>query len=223
MSTISGSLQAVRDRIAAACGRAGRSPGEVRLVGASKGVDGDRVRAAFVAGLTDFGENYVQEAKKKIEALPGRICWHMIGHIQSNKIKYLPPLFDYVHSVNRFEVLEGLNRYGKGMKILFELNLSDEPTKHGATEEGLRQMAEKVKSFPHIVPVGLMTMAPFFDDPEKARPLFRRLREILFQVNKEFSLNMKELSMGMSSDFEVAVEEGATMVRVGTALFGERS
>jgi PLP dependent protein len=222
VNTIPVALQAVRDSIAAACRRSGRSPDEVRLVGVTKGVDEGRILEAHAAGLNDFGENYLQEAKRKIETLQHGICWHMIGYIQTNKVKYMSRLFKYVHSVDRIEVLEALERCGKETKVLFELNLSGEETKHGATEEGLGQMLEKVPSLRHIVPVGLMTMAPFFDHPEKARPLFRRLKETLLQVNEEFSLTMKELSMGMSSDFEVAVEEGATMVRVGTAIFGER-
>jgi len=146
----------------------------------------------------------------------------MIGHVQSNKIKHVPGLFRYIHSVDRWETMEALDRYGREINVLFELNLSGEATKFGASEDGLKRMLEKVHLCRHARPVGLMTMPPFADDPENVRAFFSRLREILHRVNKEFSLDMKELSMGMSSDFEVAIEEGATMVRVGTAIFGER-
>ncbi len=223
MSGIADSLQDLRGRISAACRRGGRSPEEVRLVGVTKTVPVERIAEAYGAGLTDFGENYVQEAKAKIEVLPRGICWHMIGHVQGNKVKHVARLFDYVHSVDRPEILDGLERGGREMKVLFELNLSGETTKHGMREEDLGAVLEKAASLSHVVPVGLMTMAPFFDDPEEARPLFRRLRELLAETNARFGLQMKELSMGMSSDFEVAVEEGATMVRVGTAIFGVRS
>ena len=216
-------IRAVKERIAAASRKAGRLETEVRLVGVTKRVDSERIREAVRAGLLDFGENYIQEAKKKIEGFGEKVRWHMIGHIQANKLKYIPPLFDYVHSVDRWEIAEGLDKYGKAMNILFELNLSGEASKHGAEEDSLRRMLEKVPDLKHVKPVGLMTMAPFVDDPEEVRGVFGSLREILGRMNKEFGLDMKELSMGMSSDFEVAVEEGATMVRVGTAIFGERS
>ena len=146
----------------------------------------------------------------------------MIGYVQTNKVKYIPGRFDFIHSVDRWELLEDLDKYGKPMKALFELNLSREATKHGTDEDGLKRLLEKVDSLKYIKPVGLMTMAPYVDDPEKVRMLFATLRKTLEKMNREFSRDMKELSMGMSSDFEVAIEEGATMVRVGTALFGER-
>ena len=220
---IGDSVSAIKDRISAAAGRAGRSGSNVLLIGVTKRVDPERIKEAVRAGLTDFGENYIQEAKKKIEGFEEKVRWHMIGHIQTNKLKYMPPLFDYIHSVDRWEIAEGLDKYGKAMNILFELNLSGEASKHGTEEDSLRRMLEKVPALKHVKPVGLMTMAPFVDDPEEVRGVFAALREILGRMNKEFGLDMKELSMGMSSDFEVAVEEGATMVRVGTAIFGERS
>jgi pyridoxal phosphate enzyme (YggS family) len=202
--------------------RAGREPSGVRLVCVTKGIDVARIREAATLGISDFGENYVQEAKAKIEGFPEGPTWHMIGHLQSNKVKYVPPLFRYVHSVDRWELLESLDRYGREMQVLFELNLSGETSKHGCGEEGLRAMLSRTETLKQVKPVGLMTMGPLDSDPEVSRPVFRRLREIRDLMNREFGLNLRELSMGMSSDFEVAIEEGATMVRVGTAIFGER-
>ncbi|OPY83386.1 MAG: hypothetical protein A4E65_00613 [Syntrophorhabdus sp. PtaU1.Bin153] len=222
MSTIEDSIQRIRERIAGVCARVGRAESDVRLIGVTKRVDSERIRLAASLGIRDFGENYIQEAMKKIEGFGEDVTWHMIGHIQSNKLKYIPALFSYIHSVDRWEILQGLEHYGKPIKFLFELNLSGEESKHGTQEDNLRRMAEKVHTLQYMEPVGLMTMAPYVDDPEEVRGIFRSLREILGRVNREFSLNMRELSMGMSSDFEVAIEEGATMVRIGTAIFGER-
>ena len=222
MTMIPDHLEAVRERMLRASLRAGRRADEVRLVAVSKKVDVDRIRSAAAEGIRDFGENYIQEARGKIETLPDTLCWHMIGHLQMNKIKYVPRLFDYVHSVDREEVLNGLEKLGKPLSLLFEVNLSGEPQKHGTAVDGLKRMLENVGSLTNVKPVGLMTMAPYSDNPEEVRHLFAGLRRLLEEVNRQFSLDMKELSMGMSSDFEVAIEEGATMVRIGTALFGER-
>ncbi len=224
MSDIAESLEAVRARIRQACEAAGRDPGDVRLIAAAKTVDAGRVSEAISAGVRDIGENYIQEAKAKIEAIgPARVRWHMIGHVQSNKIKYLPALFDCVHTVDRPDMLDRLERYEKPIDVLFEVNIAGEPSKSGADIAGLGKIMEKAFTLRYVRPSGLMTMPPFTADPEDARPFFRRLRETLAEMNKKYGLDMKELSMGMSSDFEIAIEEGATMVRVGTALFGERS
>jgi len=225
MRNIEDSIKTVRERIEKACARSGRSTSEVRLIGVTKKVDIGRIKEAMACGLKDFGENYIQEAKKKIEEIAPceEINWHMIGHIQTNKVKFLPGLFGYIHSVGRWELAELLDRYNKEMNVLFELNLSGEATKQGTTVDNLKKMLERIDQLKNIRPVGLMTMAPFVDDPEDVRGVFGRLRETLHEVNREFSLNMTELSMGMSSDFEVAIEEGSTMARVGTAIFGERS
>ncbi|MBA4416862.1 MAG: YggS family pyridoxal phosphate-dependent enzyme [Syntrophus sp. (in: bacteria)] len=222
MNSIEDSIRIVRERIARACNISGRPESDVLLIGVTKRVDRERIQEAARCGIHDFGENYIQEARKKIEGFEKEVRWHMIGHIQTNKLKYIPGLFDYVHSIDRRELLEGLDQYGKTMKVLFELNLSKEESKHGAEEDALKGMLEKIGTLTSIIPAGLMTMAPYGEDPEEARPLFSQLRETLQRVNREFGLAMTELSMGMSSDFEVAIEEGATMVRVGTALFGER-
>ena len=222
MSDIRETLAAVRERILTACQKAGRRPGEVRLIAVTKRVDAERIRAAAALGVKDFGENYLQEARSKIGAIEPGLTWHMIGHVQSNKAKHIPRFFSYVHSVDRWELLEDLDRDAKEISILFEVNLSGEPQKHGATTDTLRSMLEKTQALRHIKPVGLMTVPPFGADPEKARPYFRRLAGLLRDVNREFAMGMPELSMGMSADFAVAIEEGATMVRIGTAIFGER-
>jgi len=223
VNMISDRLQAVREKMATASLKAGRRPDEVRLIAVTKKVDAARIGSVAALGLRDFGENYIQEATEKIETLPDTLCWHMIGHLQMNKVKYVPRLFDYVHSVDRQELLDGLDKFGKPLSLLFEINLSGEPQKHGTTVDGLKRMLETVGSLKSVKPVGLMTMPPYVDNPEEVRHLFTSLRNLLEEANREFSLAMKELSMGMSSDFEVAIEEGATMVRIGTAIFGERS
>ncbi len=223
MSGIGDSIAAVKEKIARACDRAGRVPADVKLVAVTKTVDVARIREAASFGIRDFGENYIQEARAKIEALAGDgFSWHMIGHIQRNKMKYIPGLFQWVHSVDRAEVLEGLERFGKELKVLLEVNLSGEMSKHGTGSDEVRRVLEKAAGLKFVKPAGLMTMAPFGETPEESRWIFSALRKMLETLNSEFSLTMKELSMGMSSDFEVAVEEGATMVRVGTAIFGER-
>jgi len=224
VTDIADSLRIVKEKIEKACEKAGRSSGEVTLIAVTKTVEVAKIKAAVQCGLKHFGENYIQEAKAKIDDIGTEgIDWHMIGYVQSNKIKYIPERFQYIHSVDRWEVLERLDKYGKPVEALFELNLSGESSKHGTDEDGLRSILEKVHTLKYVHPAGLMTMAPYVDNPEKVRKLFSSLRKTLEKVNAEFSLNMRELSMGMSSDFEVAIEEGATMVRIGTALFGERS
>lgn len=222
MSAVEGSLCAVKDRMANACRRSGRSPEEVRLIGVTKKVSTEKIKAAVACGLRDFGENYIQEARRKIEEITDDVSWHMIGHIQTNKVKHVAELFHCVHSVDRWDIVEGIERYGKQIDMLFEVNVAGEDSKYGTGVDGLRRMFERTMALAHARPVGLMTMAPFVDDPEEIRWVFARLREILKEMNDEFGLTMRELSMGMSSDFEVAIEEGATMVRIGTAIFGER-
>jgi hypothetical protein len=222
VNTIEDGIQRVREKITKASARAGRSENDVRLVAVTKKVDEERIRSAFSCGIKDFGENYIQEAQRKIEGFGEGPCWHMIGHVQTNKVKYIPGLFSYVHSVDRWEILEGLEKFGRPTKVLFELNLSGEESKHGTQEDNLKRMLERMHILQHVEPVGLMTMAPFVEDAESVRGIFATLRHILEKTNREFSLAMRELSMGMSSDFEVAIEEGATMGRIGTAIFGER-
>lgn len=222
MTDIRASIETVKEKIRTASRRAGRSESEIRLIGATKRVDVARIRVAMDCGLVDFGENYIQEAREKIQGFGGGVTWHMIGHIQSNKIKYIPGLFGWIHSIDRWETLEILDRHGKDLKVLFEVNLAGEETKHGTDVDGIRRILEKAHRLRSVKPAGLMTMPPYSDDPEDSRCHFQTLRNALETINKEFGLTMKELSMGMSGDFEVAIEEGATMVRVGTAIFGAR-
>lgn len=220
-------------RICHAAMRAGRDPEEVKLVAVTKTVDIDRIREAIDAGLRVFGENRVQEAQKKILDLRSRIQesiieWHLIGHLQKNKAKYAVQLFDLIHSVDSISLAEELDRQAKRdnkvQRILIQVKLSEEETKHGIPEEGLAPLIETVKGLSNLRLEGLMTMPPYLDAPEMVRPYFSRLREIRDRINSLGVLPypLKELSMGMSHDFEVAIEEGATMVRIGTAIFGER-
>ena len=226
--TIAENVAHVRARMEAAAKRAGRDPGKVRLVAVSKTVDLERIRQAIAAGVDSLGENYVQEAQKKIEGLEQRVSWHFIGHLQSNKAKAAARLFDWVHSVDSLKLAEELSRAGKlqnrVLPVLLQVNLGQEETKSGPQKEEVFRLLERMASLPGISVKGLMTMPPFFENPEDSRPYFRALRILGEDVSKSRipGVVMEELSMGMSIDFEVAVEEGATLVRVGTAVFGPR-
>ena len=236
MPQIRENFERVMERIEQAAQRAGRDPGEIKLVAVSKTVDTGRIKEAIEAGVSILGENYVQEAQHKIEeigrpACTGRfgegrpVAWHFIGHLQSNKAKYAIRLFDRIHSVDSIPLAEELNRRaesaGRVIKVLIEVKLSEEATKFGTEEEEVFGLARRIKDLSHLCLDGLMTMPPYFDSPELSRPYFIRLRSLKERMVRE-STPMTELSMGMSSDFEVAVEEGATYVRVGTAIFGPR-
>ena len=223
-------LDAVLARIERAARRAGRDPGAVTLVAASKTVPVERVLEAVACGCRIFGENRVQEALGKIEAMKecGEIQWHLIGPLQPNKVKHAIGRFALLHAVDRLEVAERLDRAarerGITQRVLLEVNVSGETTKHGFSPADLAGAAERVGALAGVRVLGLMTIPPPADKPEDARPHFRRLRELAAQVEALGipGVLMKELSMGMSGDFDVAIEEGATMVRVGTALFGPR-
>lgn len=219
-------------KISHAAMRAGRSPEEIRLIAVTKTVEVEVLREAVDIGLRVFGENKVQEAREKIGQLKGllgehalNIEWHLIGHLQKNKAKYAVQLFDLIHSVDSIELAEELNRQaertGKLQRILVQVKLSAETTKHGAAEQELLPLLERTAALRNLDVRGLMTMPPFFDDPERARPYFRRLRE-LRDAAEQKGFRLPELSMGMSDDFEVAIGEGATMVRIGTRIFGKR-
>jgi pyridoxal phosphate enzyme (YggS family) len=191
----------------------------------SKTVEVERIREAIDAGVTILGENYVQEAQKKIAEIGKPVSWHFIGHLQSNKAKYAVNLFDAIHSLDSIPLAEELNRRAekadRKIPVMIEVNLSGEPTKFGTEEEKVFGIGRKVLDLRNLSPEGLMTMPPYFDDPEMSRPFFVRLRALKDKM-KENGIPMRELSMGMSNDFEVAIEEGATYVRVGTAIFGAR-
>jgi PLP dependent protein len=216
----------VRAAITAACKRAGREPGEVRLVAVSKTVDPERIRAAIDAGQDLFGENYLQEAQNKIEALGRQVSWHLVGSLQSNKARGAVELFDLIHAVDRLKLAQALDaaaaRLGRVQDVLIQVNQAGEATKSGVAPEAAAALLREVARLPHLRVLGLMTMPPWFPDPEAARPFFRALRELRNQLRGLTGLPLTELSMGMSGDFVVAVEEGATLVRVGTAIFGSR-
>jgi pyridoxal phosphate enzyme (YggS family) len=228
MSEISENLARVRERIETAARRSGREPERVRLVAVSKTVGPERVRQAIEAGMRILGENYVQEAQKKIEALGHDVTWHFIGHLQTNKAKLAARLFDLIHSVDRVNLAEELDRQaklqGKVLPVLLQINISGETTKFGAQEKEILMLAEKLSEMEGIEIKGLMAMPPFFEDPEASRPYFVELRKLGERLGQQKipRISMEELSMGMSNDFEVAIEEGATLVRVGTAIFGPR-
>ncbi len=220
-------LKAVEERIARAAVRAGRDPAEVTLVAVSKTVDTSRIREAVEAGVKDLGENRAQEARTKIMELGKIARWHMIGHLQKNKAKYVAEFFDMLHSLDSVALLDilcnRLERLGKeGFPVLIEVKLSPEETKHGCSPKELFPLAKEADSRPQVNLCGLMTIAPYAENPEDARPYFKRLRELKAELEQSLGRELPHLSMGMSGDFEVAIEEGATMVRVGTAIFGER-
>jgi len=225
MLTIKENLLRVRERIERAAQQAGRDPREIKLVAASKTVEVARIKEAVEAGVSILGENYVQEAQKKIEALGKPVSWHFIGHLQSNKAKYAIRLFDVIHSIDSIPLAEELNRRAEQpdrvVKVMIEVNLSKEATKFGTDEERMLNLARRIQTFKHLSLEGLMTMPPYFDSPEMSRPYYVALRELKERMTKE-GIPMKELSMGMSNDFEIAIEEGATYIRVGTAIFGPR-
>jgi hypothetical protein len=218
----------IRERVAAAALRSGRAPSEVCLVAAVKRVPLDRILEAVEAGVKTLGENYVQEAQRLKEQISPPVHWHMIGNLQSKKARQAVRLFDVVETVDREKIANELQRCaqeeGKRLDVMVQVDLAGEATKSGAHPDQARRLIETVAACENLRCVGLMTMPPFFDDPEGARPTFvelRRLRDRL-QSSAPQGVELKELSMGMSGDFEVAVEEGATLVRIGTALFGPR-
>ena len=221
-------VEQVLEQIEEAALRAGRDPKEVKLLAASKTRTQEEIREAFQAGVKLFGENRVQEAREKVPALSDLpITWHMIGHLQTNKVKHAVELFHCIESVDRKnlvdELVKRLRRVGKKMPILIEVKLSPEETKHGCSVEELPALVEYVLQFPELQLQGLMTVPPYLENPEEVRPYFRQLRELRDSLEERFSIKLPELSMGMSHDFPVAVEEGATIVRVGTAIFGPRN
>jgi len=225
---IAGNLQAVRGRIAAAARRAGRAPESVTLVGVSKTMPADRVREAVAAGLLDLGENKVQEARDKIDPVGPGPRWHLVGHLQGNKANQAARIFDVVHSIDGVDLLERLERgalaAGRKIRALVQADLAGEATKSGAPPEAIDAILERAAGCSAVEVRGLMILPPHEDDPERTRPWFRRLRELNEALARRHArLTLSELSMGMTGDFEVAIEEGATLVRVGRALFGDRT
>ncbi len=225
---IAENVKVVKERIERACERSGRSPDEITLIAVSKTHPPEAIREAVEAGIEHIGENRVQEAVSKYEVLSDLpVTWHMIGHLQRNKVKHALRIFDVIHSVDRDALVEELekraSKVGKVIPVLIEVNVAEEETKHGVFVEDAPDLVKKVLSCKHLNPIGLMTVAPYVEDPEEVRWVFKTLRELRDRINRELGEEvLKELSMGMSNDFEVAIEEGATMVRIGTAIFGER-
>lgn len=225
---VAANLAIVRSRIAAAAARAGRRAEDVTLVAVTKTVDVERIRAALAAGVTDLGENRAQEARGKVAALGTAARWHFIGHLQVNKVKYVLGSFQYLHSLDRLSLAEAVEargvRTGHTIQALVEINVSGEATKAGLSPAEVIPFLRQVARYEHLRVVGLMTIAPYVQDPELVRPVFQELRSLAGRVRGEGipGVTMEHLSMGMSGDYEVAIEEGATMVRIGTALFGAR-
>ncbi|HCE66953.1 MAG: YggS family pyridoxal phosphate enzyme [Geobacteraceae bacterium GWC2_55_20] len=226
--SVSRNLSNIRLRIRAAAESAGRDPDAVRLVAVSKTRPASDIIEAFHAGQTVFGENYIQELTTKLDQVHEPVEWHVIGHLQSNKVKYIAGRVALIHSVDRLSLAEEISRQWGRLElvcpVLVQVNISGESTKSGTTGEEALQLVRDCALLPNIRVRGLMTMPPFFDDPEAARPFFAGLRRLASAIEAAgiAGVEMRELSMGMSGDFEAAIQEGATLVRVGTAIFGER-
>lgn len=226
--SIADNLQQIRNSIDNAVLLCGRSSGDVRLVAVSKTRPAADISAAYAAGQTIFGENYVQELCSKATEVQEAVDWHFIGHLQSNKVKYIADIVSTIHSVDRLSLAKEINRQwgqrGKICNILIQVNISGEQTKSGTSRDQALELVREAAKLPNIRIRGLMTMPPFFDAPEAARPYFSALRQLFGQIRAAGipGVEMNELSMGMSGDFEVAIQEGATLVRVGTAIFGQR-
>lgn len=226
--TVADNLASIKQRIAQAAARAGRDPGEVRIVGAAKGQTQDKILEAVAAGLTIIGHNYVQEAASTRD-YGGKSQLHMIGRLQTNKAGKAAELFSVVQTVDSIKLADALDRRagaaGRIIGVMIQVNLAREPQKSGVDEDEVERLAYAVRNMGNLRLEGLMTMPPFFDDPDSARPYFAGLRDLRDKLIHRGALaqEMNELSMGMTGDFEVAVEEGATLIRVGTALFGPRA
>jgi PLP dependent protein len=228
MIDVGANVRAVLDRIHAAAEKCGRDPAAVRLLAASKSQSAEKIRAAIAAGVRLVGENYVQEAKEKQESVTEAIEWHMIGHLQRNKVKAALELFDLIETLDSSPLAKALDKQGeeRGRKVraFVEVNLAAEQSKSGIAKGQLRPLLEEVGMLSHVRVEGLMTVPPFRENPEEVRPYFRSLRELQLELGelKIPNVELRELSMGMTHDFPVAIEEGATIVRVGTAIFGVR-
>jgi pyridoxal phosphate enzyme (YggS family) len=228
MMSIADNLKTVNDRIASAAKHAGRDPLSITLVAVTKTIAVEKIREAIAAGATILGENRVQEAREKIDVIGPAARWHLIGHLQTNKAKYAVRLFQLIHSVDTIELAQEIDKQagkiGKVQNILIEVNIAGEASKAGMAVKEAPALVREASKLKNIAIQGLMTMPPYSEDPEESRPYFCVLRELARSIAQENipGVSMKELSMGMSGDFEVAIEEGATMVRVGTAIFGGR-
>ena len=227
MSSIAENLESVRGQIASAARKSGRSIDDVDLVAISKTHEAEKVREAIEAGQSLFGESRVQEARLKIPELPSSARWHFVGHLQKNKIRHALPLFEMIHSVDSLALAEDVNRIaeedGLHPRVLIEVNVAGEGSKFGFDPEKLFSEMESLLALPRLSILGLMCIPPIADEAEASRKYFVKLRELRDRLQTEFHVDLAQLSMGMTQDYAVAVEEGATLVRVGTAIFGERS
>ena len=227
MPSIAENLERVREKIARAAAKSGRSVDDVDLVAISKTHDAEKVREAIDAGQTLFGESRVQEARVKIPELPSSARWHFVGHLQKNKIRHALPLFELIHSVDSLALAEDTNRIaeeeGLHPRVLLEVNVAGEGSKFGFNPDKLRAEMESLLAFSRLSILGLMCIPPIADEADASRKYFVALRELRDRLQSEFHVDLAQLSMGMTQDYAVAVEEGATLVRVGTAIFGERS
>ena len=228
MGYIKENIAEVEKKVAAACERSGRKREDVLLLAVSKTIDVDRIKEAVDCGLTSLGENKVQEIMDKYDAMGPDVKWHLIGHLQTNKVKYIIDKVEMIHSVESLKLAEEISKRAeaKGVtaNILLEVNVADEESKFGIKVDECEEMVRKISVLPNIVIRGLMTVAPFVENPEENRGYFRQLKQLLVDINskKIDNVNMEVLSMGMTGDYEVAIEEGATIVRVGTGIFGAR-
>ncbi|RUM32483.1 MAG: YggS family pyridoxal phosphate-dependent enzyme [Aquifex sp.] len=220
-------LEEILERIEKACERASRGSKCAKLLGASKTVSPEVIREFYNCGLRVYGENRVQEFLKKLEALKDlNIEWHFIGKLQTNKVKYLMNKVVLIHSLDRKNLADEIQKRALKnniiQEVLIEVNVGGEETKGGVQPENLKELFEYTLELPNVKVIGLMTIPPYFDNPEEVRPYFRKLRKLRDELQQEYNVSLPHLSMGMSNDFEVAIEEGATIVRIGTLLFGER-
>ena len=227
MSSVAENLERVREQVAEAAAKVGRAVDEIQLIAISKTHDAEKVRAAYGVGQTLFGESRVQEARAKIPELPSNLRWHFVGHLQKNKIRHALPLFELFHSVDSLALAHEMNRIadedGMHPRVLLEINVSGEGSKFGFKPETVRAEMESLLALPRLSIDGLMTIPPLAEKAEASRKFFVQLRELRDGLESEFQMKLPRLSMGMTNDFAIAVEEGATLVRVGTAIFGERS
>ena len=226
MSSIAENLERVREQIASAAANSGRSADDVELVAITKTHPAEKVREAIEAGQTLFGESRVQEARAKITELPSNLRWHFVGHLQKNKIRHALPLFEMIHSVDSLGLAQDINRIaeeeGSFPRVLLEVNVAGEGSKFGFAPDTLREQIEALLALPRLSIEGLMCIPPLAVEPEDSRKFFVQVRELRDSLEKEFNMKLPQLSMGMTQDFPIGIDEGATLVRVGTAIFGER-
>jgi len=227
MNSVSENLERVREQIARATAKVGRAASDIELVAITKTHPAERVREALEAGQNLFGESRIQEARAKIPELLSNVRWHFVGHLQKNKIRHALPLFEMIHSVDSLGLAQDINRIAEEEamhpRVLLEVNVAGEGSKFGFAPDKLREQMEELLSLPRLSILGLMTIPPLAEEAEASRKYFVQLRELRDRLQTEFRVDLSQLSMGMTQDFAIAIEEGATLVRVGTAIFGERT